>query len=197
MARDLCVEIVGDAASYKRALGQAGSAGNSFGSSLGRMAKRAALAGVALGAAGLAGVLKVGFGEIMESQKVAAQTEAVLKSTGAAANVTAAQVGNLSDSLARMSGVDDEAIQAGQNMLLTFKNVRNEIGEGRDIFTQATALALDYSVATGKNLTNANILLGKALNDPVKGLAALTRVGIRFTDAEKAMIKTMVDAKDT
>ena len=27
-------------------------------------------------------------------------------------------------------GVDDEVIAAGQNMLLTFKNVRNEVGQG-------------------------------------------------------------------
>ena len=37
-----------------------------------------------------------------------------------------------------MSGVDDEAIKSGQNLLLTFKDVKNEAGKGNDVFNQAT-----------------------------------------------------------
>ena len=44
-------------------------------------------------------------------------------------------------------GVDDEVIAAGQNMLLTFKNVRNEVGKGNDIFNQTTKVALDMTAA--------------------------------------------------
>ena len=52
--------------------------------------------------------------------------------------MTANHVDGLATSLMRVSGVDDEAIASGQNMLLTFKKIRNETGKGNDIFDQAT-----------------------------------------------------------
>ena len=41
----------------------------------------------------------------------------------------------------------------------------------------------------GQDLSQATIQLGKALNDPIKGLSALTRVGIQFTEQQKKEIK--------
>lgn len=76
-----------------------------------------------------AGVVAAGFAlrsfyqELTQSQKSAAQTAAVIKSTGGVANVTAKQVDELSNSLLRKTGIDDEVIQNGENMLLTFRNV--------------------------------------------------------------------------
>jgi hypothetical protein len=131
-----------------------------------------------------------------EAQKVSAQTEAVLKSTGGAANVTADEVGKLAERLKNMSGIEDEAIQAGQNMLLTFTNIRNEAGEGNDVFNQATETLLDMSVATGTDAKSAAVQLGKALNDPIKGISALSRVGVTFTDEQKEQIKALVGAGD-
>jgi len=40
------------------------------------------------------------------------------------------------------------------------------------------------------------VQLGKALNDPIKGINALTRSGITFTAAEKKMIEAMVESGD-
>ena len=127
-----------------------------------------------------------------EAQKVAAQTNAVLKSTGKAAHVSAKQVEDMAESLMTMSGVDDELIQQGENLLLTFKNIRNETGRGNDIFDQATKAMLDMSVALGQDATSSAIQLGKALNDPVKGVTALRRVGVSFTAAQIKQIKTLV-----
>jgi hypothetical protein len=44
------------------------------------------------------------------------------------------------------------------------------------------------------DLTGSAILVGKALNDPVKGLAALNRVGVQFDESQKKQIKRMVKA---
>jgi hypothetical protein len=62
----------------------------------------------------------------------------VLKSTGGAANVTAAPHRRPRDRDQQQVGIDDEEIQSGENLLLTFTNVRNEVGKGNDIFDQAT-----------------------------------------------------------
>jgi hypothetical protein len=131
-----------------------------------------------------------------ESIKVSAQTEAALKSTGAAAWVTADQIGAQAHSLQNLSGVSDEAIQSGQNMLLTFTNLQNRVGAGNDIFSQATKTLLDMSVATGNDMTSSAVQLGKALNDPIAGISSLTRVGVTFTDQQKAQIETMVRQGD-
>jgi phage-related protein len=106
--------------------------------------------------------------------------------------VTAKQVGNLASAISAKTGIDDETIQSGQNMLLTFKNLRNETGKGNDIFDQTTKTLVDMSSAMGTEPKQAAIQLGKALNDPVKGVSALSRVGVTFTDQQKEQIKTLV-----
>lgn len=197
MARKLEVQIVGDASSLHKALGQANESTKGFGGTLGSLTKTAGLVagGAALG--GLALVLHTGLGEWKQSTLVAAQTDAVIKSTGGAANITAKQVDALSGSLLKKTGVDDEAIKSGANMLLTFTNIRNEAGKGNDVFTQSTKTLLDMSVATGQDMPKAAVMMGKALNDPIAGIGALSRVGVTFTQGQKDSIKAMVAAGDT
>ena len=127
-----------------------------------------------------------------ESNAVAVQTAAVIKSTGGAANVTAKDIDKLSDSIARKTGIDDEQIAKASNLLLTFTGVRNEVGKGNDIFNQATKIATDMGKALGTDASGSAIQLGKALNDPVKGITALTRVGVTFTDQQKKQIEGFV-----
>lgn len=156
----------------------------------------AGIASAAIGV-GLAAAAKIGFDEFQQGQKVAAQTRAVLKSTGGAANVTAKHIEDLGDSLLRKTAIDDEVIKSGANMLLTFTNIRNEAGKSNDIFDQSTKTLLDMSTALGTDASKSAIQLGKALNDPVKGITALRRVGVTFTDAQKDQIQTMVDSGRT
>ena len=134
---------------------------------------------------------------VQEQDKLAAQTAAVLKSTGAAAGVTAEGVSSLSDAIEAKSMIDAEQVQAGQNMLLTFTNIRNEVGAGNDVFDQATATIADMSTALGTDMAGQAVQVGKALNDPIAGIGALSKVGVTFTDQQKAQIKAMVESGDT
>jgi hypothetical protein len=154
----------------------------------------AAIVGGAAALGGLVATLKIGVDEFMKAQKVMAQTGAVLKSTGGAANVTSKRITSMSESLMKLSGVDDEAIQSGQNLLLTFTKIRNETGKGNNIFDQATLAMTNLSVAMGKDLSSSAILVGKALNDPIKGVGALSRAGVQFTASQKDTIKALVDS---
>lgn len=131
-----------------------------------------------------------------EARKIAAQTGAVIKSTQGVANVGAEEVEKLARSLSHMSGVEDDTIAKAENLLLTFTNIRNRAGEGNDIFDQTTTTLLDMSVALGKDAPGAAIQLGKALNDPTKGLLALTRVGVSFTAQQKEQIKALQASGD-
>ena len=130
-----------------------------------------------------------------ESQKVMAQTNAIIKATGGAANVTATQVSNLSEKLSMQIGVDDELIQKSANLLLTFKQVQNQVGENNNIFDRAVITAQDLGNVFG-SADAAAMQLGKALSDPVKGITALRRAGINFTEQQKEQIKTLVASGD-
>ncbi len=162
-----------------------------FGGAIGGLAKTGLLAAGALGVGALVATLRSGFKEISEHQRVVAQTTAVLKSTGGQAGMTAKEIETLASSLSRMSGIDDEAIQAGENLMLTFRHVRDEAGAGNDIFTQATKSALDMSVALGTDLKSATLQLGKALDNPVQGMTALRRAGVSFTKAQQDQVRAL------
>lgn len=191
MGRKLEVEVVGDDRSLQRVFGRSAKAADGFGKSFAKLGTAAVVAGAAV-TAGFVVTLKRGFAELADTQKVTAQTAAVLKSTGNAAKTTGAEIERLAGELSRMSGVDDELIQSSENLLATFTQIRNEAGAGNDVFNQATAATLDLSVAMGKDLSSSAILVGKALNDPVKGSTALTRAGIQLTDQQKKSIASFV-----
>jgi len=149
-----------------------------------------------IGPAALIGALKGSIDAAMEAQRVMTQTEAVIKSTGGAAGLTAEEIGKMAEAESRLTSVDDEVIQSGQNMLLTFTNI------GSDVFPRATRAMQDMAVAFAQGDTSAidlqgtAIQLGKALQDPERGLVALRRVGVNFTEAQKAAIKEMVAMND-
>ena len=165
-------------------------------SGLRKFGKMAAIVGGAAALGGLVATVKIGIDEFMAAQKVVAQTGAVLKSTGRVANVTAENIAEMSSSLMELTGIDDEAIASGQNLLLTFTKIRNETGKGNNIFDQATLAMTNLSVAMGKDLSSSAILVGKALNDPVKGVGALSKAGVQFTADQKEMIKGLVESGD-
>jgi len=157
------------------------------------LAGGAVAAGVGLAAVG--GWLVQGVKDAASYQRRLAQTAQVIKSTGNAANVSVEGIKNMAAELESMSGVDEELIINSQNVLLTFTNIRN-VGKEK-IFDQATKSALDMSVALGTDLQGASIQVGKALNDPIKGVTALSKVGVSFTASQKETIKTLVATGDT
>jgi len=161
----------------------------------------AAIVGGVAALGGLVATLKIGVDEFMQAQKVIAQTGAVLKSTGGVANVTSKRIDSLATSIMKMSGIDDEAIKTGENMLLTFTKIRNETGKGNQIFDKATLAMTDLAVTMSKGVTpssaelfRSSVMLGKALNDPIKGVTALGKAGVQFDAGQKATIKTMVES---
>jgi hypothetical protein len=204
---DLTVYISGDTRGLTKATARASTQLASFGrdgeKSMGRLKQAAIGAGLAIGsvaAGGLVFGLKKAVEEAREAAKVTAQTEAVIRSTGGAANVSAKQLEELANRLSLVSGKDDELIQKGGNLLLTFKGIRDEAGKGNDIFTQATRTTLDLAAAMAAasggqiNMKTAAIQVGKALNDPIAGLTALTRVGVTFNERQKERITGLVES---
>ena len=176
--------------------GLASSTGSVFKGVLGANLVGKALDVAGAGLSKFTGLLGDSITEARESEVVGKTTAQIIKATGGAAKVSAGQVGDLATALSNKTGVDDEAIQQGSNLLLTFKNVRNEAGRGAKIFDRATAASVDLSKAGFGSIDSASKMLGKALNDPEKGLTALGRAGVTFSDKQKDTIKSMVQTGD-
>lgn len=164
------------------------------------MAKGVFAGGAALAAAHAAfGLLKSvivdGIAEAQEYQSVQAQLAAVLTSTGGAAGLVQSDLNAMAEEYAHLAQGGSEAINALQASLLTFTNITSET------FKRTTMAALDLATAmnggvlpTAEELRAQSIQLGKALNDPTKGLTALTRVGVEFTVQQQEQIKTLQEA---
>src|SRR5690606_35619167 len=147
----------------------------------------------AIAAIGGAQLLKGFIDEAREAGRVTRVTENAIRATGGAANVTANHVGALAERLSNKAAIDDEVIQTGANLLLTFKKVRNEAGQGNNVFDRAVTAATDLSVQFG-DVDTAAKMLGKALNDPLQGINAMSRAGVTFTKQQKDQIKSLVES---
>jgi hypothetical protein len=166
------------------------------GQKAGFLIRKAALpAALALGAIGLAA--KQGVQGVMEDDKALANLTSTLKSTGNAANITADGFFKYANELQSATGVGADQITQGAALLGTFKNIRNEVGAGNQVFNRATEAALDLSKKGFGSLESANKMLGKALNDPIQGITALSRAGVTFTDQQKKTIKSLVASGKT
>jgi Transglycosylase SLT domain len=157
---------------------------------------RRAAVGAFAGGAVIAGV-KSFVDAATDAREVAEQTDAVLRSTKGAAGLSAQGFADLAASISATVAVDDELIQSGQNVLATFTNIKGDVFKGATAAAVDLAAAMNHGEVTADGLQSANVQLGKALNDPIKGISALTRVGVSFTDQQKAQIEAMVKAGDT
>ncbi|MDP8930458.1 MAG: phage tail length tape measure family protein [Actinomycetota bacterium] len=196
------VKITGEASGLKRAFGDADRAAGGFGSRLGGLGKTIGALGVAAGAVAIGGIAALGAGlyksvqNAAEGRKIMAETDRVIASMGAGAWTSSEQVAALASRLGRVSAAGDEAVQEVANLLLTFGNVVNKVGEGNDVFDQAVGLSVDLAQVLGTDAKGAALQLGKALNDPIKGITALSRAGVSFTEQQKEQIKTLVASGD-
>ena len=130
------------------------------------------------------------YGKQQRAEKAMAQA---LNSTGYAAGQTSASIINLSKSIQEATGVGDELVLQSSALLATFTSISG------DVFVDAQKAIIDVAAAmyhghvTGEALKTTTIQVGKALNDPIKGMTALRRVGIQFNVAQVKAIKAFVN----
>lgn len=124
-----------------------------------------------------------------KQEKAIAQVNAGLISTGNAVGFTSEQLQKMASDLQNTSLFgDEEILQDATAQLLTFTNIAGEQ------FARTQQAAIDLSTRLGGDLKSASIQLGKALNDPVANLSALSRSGIQFSKEQKAVIKSLAES---
>ena len=174
------IKINGDASSFNNELKKVEKETKDVSVGLGKIA-----AGSAAGFGLLTIAIGAAVNEYRDGLKVSKSVEQTIKATGGAAGVTADDVEKLSLSLQKVTNFGDETISMAQGMLLTFKNLK------ADVFPQVTELALDMANKFG-SAEGAAEFLGKALNNPIKGMTLLSKSGEVFTEGQKDVIKNLV-----
>ncbi len=186
---DITLRIQADIAQAQAELRRMSGTMGTLGTAAERTSARLASFGTALKglavAAGVGTALRAIFSATIESENALAQLDARLKSTGGAAGLSREQLIAMATSLQNVSTFSDEAVLGAENIILRFGRI------GKEIFPQVVKAALDVSVATGKSLPEAAELLGRAFNNPVRGIRAMEQAGAHFTVAQKEQINVM------
>jgi hypothetical protein len=154
------------------------------------------LVGFGNGLRNLVGLVSIGAGlryiaqQTRESQDAIAQLNRSL--AGLAPNAAAASedMQAFATTLQRQTVFSDEAALGVITLLNQFRGLTS------GIIKRATADVLDLSTAMGIDTATAAKTLGKALEDPVKGMTALGRLGVKFSADQQEAIKALVQTGD-
>jgi len=119
-----------------------------------------------------------------------AKLGAVLKATGGAAGLSAKEISTYANELAGVTNFGDEATVNAAAMLATFKEIKG------DMFKDALSTAQDMASVLDGDMKGSVIQLGKALNDPTKGMAALADSGVSFTASQIEQVKALQASGD-
>lgn len=176
------------------AVGAAGARGGLFGrfGGAGQVAKLGLGIGAAAGGYAVFNQLKQGIQYANETQRVMALITQGIKSTGGAANVTSEHLRALATRYGDLAGVQRNEVLAGESTLLSFTAIKNELGAGNAVFDRASLAIENVSQRLGINLQTTALNVGKALQDPIKGVSALRQEGVLFTNQQIDQIKIMV-----
>lgn len=119
------------------------------------------------------------------------RVEAVQKATGYAAGFTGEQIHDMAQDIAMSTLASVDGVMSAAAALGTFGSISGEA------FEKTLRLSQDVAEAMGTDMQGATIQLGKALEDPTRGLTALSRAGVTFTQGTRDQIAAAVEFGDT
>lgn len=150
-----------------------------------RFKKFGAGIGNALGAIGIGLSFKAIIDATAEAEKSLALLDNAVKASGGSAGRTTPQLADMAAQLQRVTTYGDDAIMGMQQLLLRFQSIQGVR------FDRAQQAVLDLATALGTDLNSAAQLVGKALEDPTKGMTQLARSGVVLSDSQKDLIKNL------
>lgn len=185
MAEDyvLQVKVTADSTQFDATLKKAGKSLTAFSTEIQSVTK---LLGTLFVGQKIVKFAKTSIDSIEKERKELNLLNTTLKTTGATAWTTQQQLADMAQAFEKESNYTSEQIQRAQTVMLGFKTVTG------DVFNSAMQNVLDMSEVMGMDLVSAVQTVGKALDDPVKGLGSLQRQGFAFTESQKAMLEEMV-----
>ena len=112
-----------------------------------------------------------------ESEVAGKRLNNVFKTMGELDGKAAKQAADFADKLQYKIGVEDEEIMMVQSKIATFKAVSDETARMSGIFDRATQAAFDLAAGGFGEASQNAVMLGKALQNPALGAAALSKAG--------------------
>jgi len=112
-----------------------------------------------------------------ESEVAGKRLNNVFKTMGELDGKAAKQAADFADKLQYKIGIEDEEIMMVQSKIATFKAVSDETARMSGIFDRATQAAFDLAAGGFGEASNNAVMLGKALQNPALGAAALAKAG--------------------
>lgn len=128
---------------------------------------------------------KEGLAELEQAQRVGAQTTVALKNLGDQTPLTQGHIEDLATSMLKLAGFDDEAAQAAENVLTSFRRVAASTAT----FDRATKDSADLATELGIDLPAAAQILGRALEAPDKAARSLRSANIILSQSQQDQIK--------
>jgi hypothetical protein len=158
--------------------------------------KKAAIpAALAVGALAAAGKSALAAGEEVNSaNNRILQINTAMGLFGSETQKVTDRITKLAEAQGTELGISNLTIKATQAKLLTFKNLAKSANTVGGAFDRANKAALDMAAAGFGSAEGNAVQLGKALENPIKGIAALAKSGVTFTEQEKEKIKTLVES---
>jgi hypothetical protein len=158
--------------------------------------KKAAIpAALAVGALAAAGKSALAAGEEVNSaNNRILQINTAMGLFGSETQKVTDRITKLAEAQGTELGISNLTIKATQAKLLTFKNLAKSAKTVGGAFDRANRAALDMAAAGFGSAEGNAVQLGKALENPIKGIAALAKSGVTFTEQEKEKIKTLVES---
>ena len=169
--------------SYKKTVKETEGTMKSFGNTAKTMM---ASLGVAFGAYQAFDFVKGGVEKVEELHQAHAQLEATLKSTGNAAGLAREEYEALTNTYKKSTLYGGAEITSMQSVLTTFTGIKGAI------YKDAIPAILDLSAKMHQDLQSSAVEVGKALQDPERGITALRRIGVNFNSTQTQMIKNWV-----
>ena len=114
--------------------------------------------------------------------------QSVLKATGESSGFSADQLQIYAEQMQNVIGVADHLILNTLAVQASFERIQG------DNFQRAAEAAFDMSAVLGTNLTSSVIRVGRALEDPIRGMERLERISITFSQSQKDLIRTLTES---
>jgi hypothetical protein len=189
-------ELIVNNSNWQKGLEKAARQTSKFGKSVTAISNGMKAAILGVGTAILTGFV----GEWVKAAEEARQADQRLEKVAKTINVFGDQLPSVTKRLKEfadqqeiVTGITAEEIKAAQTKILTYTAVAKSATKMGGIFDRTTMAAIDLA-ATGFGTVESNAdTLGKALANPLKGLAALQKQGFVYSEQQKKQFKVWID----
>lgn len=126
-----------------------------------------------------------------EAEKQFSRLSTVIKNNGSSYGLTARQISDYSNELARNTAFSSAANNEAAIFLATLKNV-----SAPTQFKETMKVSQDLATVFNMSLPAAARAVGKALDNPIQGMSNLRKYGVMLTEEQKRQVKSFMSVND-